>query len=105
MKAKFSFGKFLLAGAFLNLSALPLHAAEQTYQIQIGGVTCVSCVPRAEAEFKKMDGVKSIKTDVRKGEVSICTDGSITLSEEQLNAIFRQRGFAFKSMNLKEGCA
>jgi copper chaperone CopZ len=85
--------------------SLSLQAAEQTYEIQIGGVTCVSCVPRAEAEFKNMDGVKPIKTDVRKGEVRICTDGSISFSEDQLNGIFRQRGFAFKSKNIKEGCA
>ncbi|AEG31184.1 heavy-metal-associated domain-containing protein [Thiomicrospira cyclica] len=93
-----------IAGIVLSLSSLSMQAAEQTYEIQIGGVTCVSCVPRAEAEFKKMDGVKSIKTDVRKGEVSICTDGSIQFTEEQLNTIFRQRGFAFKSMTTKEGC-
>ena len=94
-----------MAGVVLSLSSLSLQAADQTYEIQIGGVTCVSCVPRAEAEFKKMDGVKSIQTDARKGEVSICTDGSISFTEDQLNGIFRQRGFAFKSMNLKEGCA
>lgn len=93
-----------IASLVLSLSAPNLQATEIGYDIQIGGVTCVSCVPRAEAEFKKMAGVKSIHTDVRKGEVQICTDSSINFTESQLNDIFRQRGFAFKSMTIKETC-
>ncbi|MBE0492784.1 MAG: heavy-metal-associated domain-containing protein [Thiomicrospira sp.] len=93
-----------MAGLAMLLSTPNLLAAEKGYDIQIGGVTCISCVPRAEAEFKNMDGVKSIKTDVKKGEVKICTDASVAFTESQLTAIFRQRGFAFKSMSVKDNC-
>jgi copper chaperone CopZ len=82
-----------------------LQASEKSYEIQIGGITCMSCVPRAEAEFKKMAGVKSIKTNVKTGEVQICTDASIQFTDAQLNDIFRQRGFMFKSMIVKESCS
>lgn len=88
----------------LSITSLPTLAAETQYNFNVEGMTCASCIIRAEKEFKAMDGVKSINTDMDTNTVSVCANENITFNDEQVKAMFLEKGFIYKGMTKQEQC-
>ena len=94
----------LLTIILSTLIASPALAANIGYDLSIGGITCPSCVGSAEKDLKAIEGVSSVKTDIDVGKISLCADERVKLDNEQLKAMFAERGFTFKGMTKREGC-
>lgn len=95
--------------AFLTITlstfiASPALAANVGYDLSIGGITCPACVGNAEKDLKAMEGVSSVKTDIDAGKISLCANEHVKLDDEQLKAMFAERGFTFKGITKREGC-
>jgi copper chaperone CopZ len=86
------------------LLVTPAFAKDVRYDLNISGMTCATCVIRAEKEFKAMDGVQSVSTNLDTETVSVCADENIGFNDEQLKALFLERGFTYKGMTKQEQC-
>lgn len=86
------------------LLASSAFAKEVRYDLSISGMTCATCVIRAEKEFKAMDGVQSVSTDLETETVSVCADENIGFNDEQLKNLFLDRGFTYKGMTKQDKC-
>lgn len=94
----------LLALTVTVLISAPAMAANTSYDLSIGGITCPACVSRAEQGLKAMESVYSVKTDIDTGKITLCADERAKLGNEQLKTMFSERGFTFKGMTKREGC-
>lgn len=88
----------------ITLLAFPAYAEEIRYDLNVTGMTCAACVARAEKEFKEMEGVVSVNTDLDTETVSLCTDETVVFKDEQLKALFLEKGFTYKGMARQEQC-
>lgn len=97
--------KLAMLGIILStFIASTASAANSSYDLSIGGITCPACVGRAEKDLKAMEGVSSVKTDVDAGKISLCAEDRVKLENGQLKAMFAERGFTFKGMTKRESC-
>ena len=93
-----------IAVFFTLLASQSVYAADTRYDFQVEGMTCASCVVRAEKEFKQMQGVQSVNTNLDTGTVSVCANETTTFTDEQVKTFFLERGFTYKGMNKQEQC-
>jgi len=91
-----------LALAMLAGSAL---AADTGYKLQVDGMTCPFCVATSEKALKKIDGVKDASANLETGVINVCTDGSVNFTDEQLKAMFLEKGFTYRSMTKTNTCS
>lgn len=78
------------------------HGVE--YDIRIDGITCPFCVASSEKALKKVDGVHSISTNIETGIMTVCTDPTLVLKDEQLKALFLKKGFTYRSISKIGSC-
>ncbi len=92
-----SLGLAMLAGSAL--------AAETEYKLQVDGMTCPFCVATSEKALKKINGVKDASANLETGVINVCTDGSVNFTDEQLKAMFLEKGFTYRSMTKTNTCS
>ncbi|VAV99962.1 hypothetical protein MNBD_ALPHA02-2064, partial [hydrothermal vent metagenome] len=68
------------------------------YKIRADGLACAYCAYGIEKKFMKIDGVKHIDIDLKKGLVLITGDESLILKERQLKTLFNDSGFTFRKI-------
>ena len=95
----------IIMGAALAALTLPAAAADIGYQFRVDGMTCPFCVASSERAFQRIDGVKSASTDLELGTISVCTDGTVTFTDEHLRELFLDQGFTYRSMTKEDGCS
>ena len=94
----------LLAAAFL-ISASPAFAADVQYVMRIDGITCPFCVATSEKALKKIDGVKSVASNLKEGTITVCADDEkVTFTDESLAALFKEKGFTYRGMETTGAC-
>ncbi|MDQ7019658.1 MAG: heavy-metal-associated domain-containing protein [Robiginitomaculum sp.] len=92
-----SLGLIMLAGSAM--------AGETGYTLQVDGMTCPFCVATSEKALKKIKGVKGATADLKTGVINVCTDGSVNFTDDQLKALFLEKGFTYRQMTKTKTCA
>ncbi|PHS24567.1 MAG: hypothetical protein COA85_08050 [Robiginitomaculum sp.] len=92
-----SLGLAMLAGSTM--------AADTGYKLQVDGMTCPFCVATSEKALKKINGVKDASANLETGVINVCTDGSVRFTDDQLKALFLEKGFTYRSMTKTNTCS
>ena len=95
--------KFALIALFA-FSGQNAFAADVQYDLRIDGITCPFCVATSEKALKKIEGVNFVSADLKAGVISVCADESVIFTDDQLRALFLDKGFTYRSMTLSAGC-
>lgn len=94
----------LLAAVFLA-SAGPAFAADTQYVLRIDGITCPFCVAASEKALKKIDGVKSVASNLKDGTITVCADDEkVKFTDADLAALFKEKGFTYRGMEATGAC-
>ena len=102
--------KFIITTTALLTFSLPAitpaHAGDNVmYNMAVKGMMCASCAARTKNVLKKMDGVKSVKIDMKIGgtsTVAVCATPATKFTDVQLKELFLSKGFSYKG-NSKAG--
>lgn len=92
---------FMLAVA-LTGTAL---AEDIQYDIRVDGITCPFCVATSERELKKIEGVHAVGANLDTGVIFVCTDSQVTFTDAQLQQLFLDKGFTYRSFEKTKGCS
>jgi len=95
---------FAAALTFAMFVSTSTFAKDVTYEMQVDGITCPFCVATSTKALKKIDGVKSVSTDLETGIITVCADESVNFTDEQLQKMFLDKGFTYRSMTKHDGC-
>lgn len=95
--------KLLFALACANVFAGNALAAAQ-YDFRVDGMTCQACVVEVTKALKGIDGVESVKVDLKQGIVKTCVKEGVTFTDTELTDLFLERGFTYRSMEKQEQC-
>ncbi len=93
----------------LLLAALVLTGAAQAddvqYDIRVDGITCPFCVATSERALKKIDGVHTVGSNLETGTIFVCADSQVTFTDAQLEQLFLDKGFTYRSFQKTSGCS
>jgi len=62
-------------------------------------------VATSEKALKKINGVKDASANLETGVINVCTDGSVKFTDDQLKAMFLEKGFTYRSMTKTKTCS
>tara|TARA_B100001939_G_scaffold348229_1_gene374514 strand:+ start:10658 stop:10966 length:309 start_codon:yes stop_codon:yes gene_type:complete len=97
--------RYLWLLVFLALGTETALAEEVQYILHIDGITCPFCVASSAKALKKIEGVKDIRSDLKAGTITVCADArKVAFTDEQLMALFREKGFTYRGMERAEQC-
>lgn len=82
---------------FWSLAAL---AAGTQYVMRVDGLACPYCAYGIEKKLKQIDGVEKIDVDLEKGLVTVNVREETELTEPQMQQLFKDAGFTFRSMRV-----
>ena len=85
---------YLMASLVSN-SAL---AADKIFNIRADGLACPFCAYGIEKKFMKIDGVKHVDINLKKGLVIVTADKTLELKDAQLKTLFNDSGFTFRKL-------
>ena len=78
-------------------------ADDVQYDIRVDGITCPFCVATSERALKKIEGVHTGGSNLETGTIFVCADSHVTLADAQLNQLFRDKGFTYRSFTKVSG--
>lgn len=81
-----------------------LLAKDVQYDIRVDGITCPFCVATSARALKKIDGVHEVGSNLETGTIFVCADESVTFTDDQLQQLFLDKGFTFRSFEEKAQC-
>jgi len=97
--------KTSLLAAALFASAAPAAAADVQYVMRIDGITCPFCFAASEQALKKIDGVKSVASNLKEGTITVCAnDEKVKFTDADLAALFKEKGFTYRGMEVTGAC-
>ena len=76
-------------------------AAGVEYQMRVDGLACPYCAYGVEKKLKAIDGVEKVQVDLDKGLVTVDVKEGTELTEPQMQQLFQDAGFTFRSMTRK----
>ncbi len=89
----------------LVVTATAVLADELQYDIRVDGITCPFCVATSERALRKIDGVHAVESNLETGTIFVCADSHVTLTDDQLKQLFRDKGFTYRSFTTASGCS
>lgn len=93
---------------FVGLALMPPHSAAaqpQQYNIRVDGMVCPFCVATSERALKKIAGVQAVSADLERGEIFVCVDDQLQLTDVQLERLFLRNGFTYRSFTTTQVCS
>ncbi len=94
--------KLWLAAMLIWLTG-PLSAAgQQAWEMRVDGLACPYCAYGVEKKLKAIEGVEQVEVDLDKGLVKVRANEAVQLTEPQMETLFRDAGFTFRSMKKLE---
>lgn len=97
--------KTVILAVTLVLTAPRAFAADMQYVLRIDGITCPFCVATSEKALKKIDGVKSVSSNLKAGTITVCADDEkVKFTDDGLAALFRDKGFTYRGMEVTGAC-
>ena len=98
-----------MKSTILLLAALALTGAaladDVQYDIRVDGITCPFCVATSERALKKIDGVHAVGSNLETGTIFVCADSQVTFTDTQLEQLFLDKGFTYRSFQKTSGCS
>lgn len=92
--------KTLLFSALLMLIfSTASYSASEQYQLHVDGMACPFCAYNIEKKFKTLDGASDIKVNLEQGLVEVTMADGHSLSKPQMQKLFEDAGFTFRSMS------
>lgn len=95
----------LCASAWLVIAQCALATELQQYDIRVDGMVCPFCVATSERALKKITGVQAVSADLERGEISVCVDDQVKLTDAQLESLFLRNGFSYRSFTTAPVCS
>lgn len=73
-------------------------AATKHLTMNIGGMTCASCVARVERFVGRMDGVKSVNVNLTTERADIDIDSGSSITSSDIEAVIKKSGFTVETI-------
>ncbi len=89
----------------LMLTAASVLADDVQYDIRVDGITCPFCVATSERALKKIDGVHAVGSNLETGTIFVCADDRVEFTDTQLQRLFLDKGFTYRSFEQAIGCS
>ena len=100
---------FLLTLASLTLFTLPAlanhtegHKSIHTTTVNVNGLVCDFCARAIEKVFYKQEGVEGVIVNLDEQKVTLETDDTSTLTDEQISALITEAGYNVVSIKHDE---
>lgn len=91
--------KYILLSLLLSLVLLQsAFAAGTRYEMVVDGLACPYCAYGIEKKLKQIDGLETFKMDLDKGVVTVEVSEGTVLTDEQMQKLFHDAGFTYRSM-------
>lgn len=98
----------LILGGVPVLAGEPAPAGEEEalvqYNLRVDGMTCPFCAANAEATLRAMKGVRMVHTHLEGGVVHVCATDDARLDDEELKALFLDKGFTYRGKEKVGAC-
>ena len=95
--------KFLLIPLLAVVLGTPAFAGSNQYTLAVDGLACPFCAYGIEKRLSAIEGVESIETDVKSGQVIVTLAEGKTLSEEVARQAVKDAGFTLRSLKQIRG--
>ena len=105
MKRSILFFFCLVVTATSVLADAPAVAGDVQYDIRVDGITCPFCVATSERALKKIDGVHAVGSNLETGRIFVCADSRVQFTDAQLQRLFLDKGFTYRSFEQAPGCS
>ncbi len=89
--------KLTLMTLLAALWSTPLFAAGNQYALGVDGLACPFCAYGIEKKLSAIEGVETIETDIKSGQVIVTLTDGKTLSEEAARGAVEEAGFSLRS--------
>jgi len=105
MQRSILFFVFLIVTATSVLADAPAAADDVQYDIRVDGITCPFCVATSERALKKIEGVHAVGSNLETGKIFVCADSRVEFTDAQLQRLFLDKGFTYRSFEQAPGCS
>lgn len=77
-------------------------AAPSAYQLQVDGLACPFCAYGLEKKLGEVNGVESLKTNVRDGTVTVTMKDGVPLDEASARKVVKEAGFSLRRFEAEQ---
>ena len=95
----------ILSLVLLMVTGASALAEDVQYDIRVDGITCPFCVATSERALKKIDGVHAVGSNLETGTIFVCADSRVEFTDAQLQRLFLDKGFTYRSFEQALGCS
>ncbi len=95
--------KFLSIPLLAILLSTAAFAGGNQYALAVDGLACPFCAYGIEKRLSAIEGVESVETDVKSGQVVVSLAEGKTLSEEVARQAIEDAGFTLRSLKQTRG--
>ena len=95
--------KFLSIPLLAILLSTAAFAGGNQYALAVDGLACPFCAYGIEKRLSAIEGVESVETDVKSGQVVVSLAEGKTLSEEVARQAVEDAGFTLRSLKQTQG--
>ncbi len=95
--------KFLSISLLAILLSTAAFAGGNQYALAVDGLACPFCAYGIEKRLSAIEGVESVETDVKSGQVVVSLAEGKTLSEEVARQAVEDAGFTLRSLKQTRG--
>ena len=95
--------KFLSIPLLAILLSTAAFAGGNQYALAVDGLACPFCAYGIEKRLSAIEGVESVETDVKSGQVVVTLAEGKTLSEEVARQAVEDAGFTLRSLKQTRG--
>ena len=95
--------KFLSIPLLAMVLSTAAFAGGNQYALAVDGLACPFCAYGIEKRLSAIEGVESVETDVKSGQVVVTLAEGKTLSEEVARQAVEDAGFTLRSLKQTRG--
>ncbi len=95
--------KFLSIPLLAIVLSTAAFAGGNQYALAVDGLACPFCAYGVEKRLSAIEGVESVETDVKSGQVVVTLAEGKTLSEEVARQAVKDAGFTLRSLKQTRG--
>jgi len=95
--------KFLSIPLLAILLSTAAFAGGNQYALAVDGLACPFCAYGIEKRLSAIEGVESVETDVKSGQVVVTLAEGMNLSEEVARQAVEDAGFTLRSLKQTRG--
>ncbi len=85
-----------LISVLILLTATAAFAEPQAYELQVDGLACPFCAYGVEKQLSRIEGVKTIDTDIATSTITVTTADGAALDESAAQRAVEAAGFSLR---------